>query len=364
MLNEPPVLNIRPRTNYNISTRIYTRVDASEDEDEEYGTNRNGFLDELGDSLQLTQTIFKDLLPLIQLDDYERPMIQLLREMVDSNRISAKDYEAYYQKFMLEAKQEMKKQVIIEKNRSIEKAQIDPSDKDEINERDDAREGGNEKLAMYATLLMPFWDIQPAVPVLFNTMLSSSDKQLKFATAQVMLRNGKALPDTLLTYFASLDDFRFDLYFYLKKIRQLDRFPAKYNNHVDIARSELLNVSTYSFPDTLVYLNRFPVQYKDRKGYIYFFKYRKKKDDKVWKIATAGLVPEQPGTYSFEVKKSYREEQDYDFSELTDTRIDEDEPLDEQLRKVLKKKLYSKRKSAARFYEEEDRYGSTRYFRD
>jgi hypothetical protein len=41
---------------------------------------------------------------------------------------------------------------------------------------------------------------------------------------------------------------------------------------------------------------------------------------------------------------------------MTATKIDEEEPLKEQLQKLLKRKLYAKRKSGEQFYDDENRY--------
>ncbi len=43
----------------------------------------------------------------------------------------------------------------------------------------------------------------------------------------------------------------------------------------------------------------------------------------------------------------------FDFTELTDTKVKEDEPVNKQLAKELKKILYSRRKSAKEFYGKE-----------
>ncbi|HYK57738.1 MAG TPA: hypothetical protein VEV15_14820, partial [Flavisolibacter sp.] len=51
-----------------------------------------------------------------------------------------------------------------------------------------------------------------------------------------------------------------------------------------------------------------------------------------------------------------KEEYEYNFTALTSTKIDEDEPLQEQLQKLLKKKEYAKRKSGAEFYNDENKY--------
>ena len=43
----------------------------------------------------------------------------------------------------------------------------------------------------------------------------------------------------------------------------------------------------------------------------------------------------------------------YNFTSFSDTKIKEDEPIDDQLKKLLKKIIYSRRKSAKGFYAED-----------
>jgi hypothetical protein len=88
------------------------------------GSSDGDFLNELDDSLKLTKTILTDLLPLMTLDDYKKPIMHLLRKMVDSNLVKAKEYEIYYSKFLIEAKQQLKKQNIEEKKSAIEKRRM------------------------------------------------------------------------------------------------------------------------------------------------------------------------------------------------------------------------------------------------
>jgi hypothetical protein len=88
---------------------------------------------------------------------------------------------------------------------------------------------------------------------------------------------------------------------------------------------------------------------------VYFFKYRQNKEDNSWKLATVGLLPSNPQEYRFQKKLSRKEEFDYNFTEITKTKIDEEEPLKEQLEKALKKKVFSKRKSGAQFYDADEK---------
>lgn len=153
-------------------------------------------------------------------------------------------------------------------------------------------------------------------------------------------------------------------------MKQSDKFPALYNNHLDIGKSSLLQTKSYGKPDSVLYVDRLTAEYKGKKGFIYFYKYKAKKDDLNWKIATVGLVPEdpkqffyeessRPGTAGFVSIYSYDQ---YYFTGFSDTKLNEDELPADQFRKLLKKMLYSRRKSARNFYEEDnERTSSTDY---
>jgi hypothetical protein len=374
MINEPPVLDVKGNssTSYNPGRRsragwpAYAPViDYGISTDYDYDNNNGSFLDDLSDSLLLTKTIFKDLLPLINLNDYEQPMMDLMGTLIDSSMITASDYEMYGSKFLLEAKQLLKKQIISEKNKQIEKAQETDEEKiDYYGNNNNDKDYGNNQLSLYATLLMPLWDANAAVPQLINQLLKSSDKRLKYNTTMLLLRNKKQLPDTMFKYFAAMDEYRYELYADLKEQKLLNLFPVAYNNHIDLAKSKLLSMKSYNKPDTIVFVERIAVQQKDRSGFVYFFKYKQKKDDNNWKLASVGLVPTDPKQFSFDKKLKYYEEQQYDFTELKETKIDNDTPLKEQIRKALKKMQYSKRNSAAEFYQEGEEYGMNNYFKN
>lgn len=361
MVTDPPVLDYSTTASpvrsgrYSLSNPYVIAV-APTGGDDDMSYDDNSFLDQLTDSLQLTTTIFRDILPLISIHDYEAPMKGLIGTLADSSMIGAKDYEAYQSKFLIEARQELKKQMIKEKNQSIKKAQSAQTDDkdDDSNTGEDAGQG-NEQLSLYATLLMPFWDRTPAVPQLINQMLASGDRRLKFNTALLLLQYGKPLPDTLLRYFAGLDEYRYELYHELKERKKAALFPAGYDHQTDLAKSKLLfQTAAYQKPDSLVYLDRLPLQAKGRSGFVYFFKYRESKNDNTWKIATVGLVPSDPKQFDIDIKKDAEEDAgDYDFTGLTETKIKNGEPLKEQLLKELKKMQYAKRPSAARFYSNE-----------
>lgn len=362
--NEPPVLGVGPG---NIIP--YSSGDFRFSMYSPYGNYHHGsFMNNLYDSLKLTRTILPELLPLLNLDDYKSGIMQLLGQMVDSNLVKAKDYETYFSKFFLEAKQELKKQAIREKQKAIDKAEKDKDDKmtGYALPGDEDKDYGNERLSLYATLLMPFWESNTSVRPVIGQLIASGDRQLKYRTLMLLLQNNKPYPDSLLNYFAGLDDYRYALYTGLKEQDKAAKFPGRYNNHPDLGKSRLLKEKSYEIPDTLVYVDRLPAAIKDRKGYICFFKYKVKKDDVSWKLATVGLVHEDTTRFLFEENEKaghplygsdYTDEYTYDFTGFTDTRLMDDQPVTEQLQKELKKMLYSRRKSAKEFYGKGDSNG-------
>jgi hypothetical protein len=205
-----------------------------------------------------------------------------------------------------------------------------------------------------------------SVQPLIQQMLRSNDKQLKYSTLLLLLRNNKPVPDTLITYFAGLEQYRYKLYKDLKEINIDVKFPAQYNNHLDLGKSKLMQEKSYDKPDSLVYIDRLAAEVKGKKGFVYFFKYKTRKDDLTWKLATVGLVPQNPKVFEFEnieepeypelyMTNEMNDYYKYDFTGFSDTKIKDDESLRDQLNKALKKLLYSKRKSAKEFYEKNGR---------
>jgi len=372
--NEPPVLETENRYQNNYRTYSYRSVYTNS------GSPDGDFLSELDDSLQLTKTILTDLLPLMTLDDYKKPIMHLLRKMVDSNLVKAKDYEIYYSKFLIEAKQQLKKQNIEEKKSAIEKAEEEKTETktDNLYRRNEGDQG-NEDLITYATLLLPFRETNPAVNDLLKKMLSSEDKRLKYNTVYLFLRHKISLPDSMLTYFAKLDDYRYELFTDLRTLKMQEKFPAEYKSQRDLSKSKLFS-SSYNKPDSLVFIDSLPASVKNRKGFVFFYKYKTKKDDQFWKLATAGLLSHDNNQFNYDDDEDDEDDDDeigytsimsgFNFSrddnkivftEFTDEKIKDDVPVKEQMEKQLKKILYSKRKSARMFYNEGQDYSNMSY---
>ena len=227
-------------------------------------------MDELTDTLLLTKTILPALLPLMTLDDYKKPLMHLLRTMVDSNMVSAKDYEIYLSKFLIEAKQELKRQAIAEKGSAIEKAEDEKQEaKTGSGLRTNEEDEGNEELITYATVLLPFRETNPAVQDVLKRMLSSSDNRLKYNTAYLFMRHKIPVPDSILTYFAALDEYRYELFTDLKKYKLMDKFPSVNKKLEELARSKLYAAGSNK-PVSLAYIDNLPLPLKQSKGHVFF----------------------------------------------------------------------------------------------
>ena len=300
----------------------------------------------LYDSLALTKVIFPDFLQLLTIDDYKEDVLNLLTSMVDSGYLKASDYETYFNKIHLDAKQMLKKQLAREESAKIEKA----SSKDKASSRyyeadddDNEDDDGNSNLQQYSVLLIPFWDKNPAVPTFFRQLMKTDSRRLLYETFILLLRNNKPVPDSLFNKYAAIDDYRAELYTDLKKMKKENLFPQAYRKQELFARSLLQNSERiYTKFDTLVFIEKVPVTYKGEKGFIYFYKYKRMKDDVYWQLASVGLQPENPNDIDVE---------NDEFTDIQKTKLENGKPISEQVSKALKELMYSKHPSASSFYQ-------------
>ena len=307
----------------------------------------SGLFTNLYDSLQLTHELFPELLQLLAVDDYKENVLSLLVTLVDSNIVKAEAYEAYFSKIYFDAKVELKKQM--SKDEKIqENVEGENDDNDKI-VTTDSYGSGNSTLDEYCVLLMPFYDRNINVQKYFEKLLQTKDIQIKLKVVVLLLRNKKNVADSIIQKLASTDRYRSRLYTALEEIKRLDRFPAQYKNQLAIARSILLSDKDYNKVDSVVFLKKQPVAYKNSKGMVYFFKYRVKKADE-WKIGFSGLQPEKENEIS----------SNDDLAVMTEKKIKKDEPVDDQFQKLLKKILFNFHKSSKNFYNYNDYYGRMR----
>lgn len=302
--------------------------------------------DDISDSLKLARNLFPEILQLASIEDYKHPLNDLLSQLVDSNYISAKDYENYFSNLYFDAKIELKKQQNIDE-KLLEKEDKKKEDEAENNTssvnkyyNNNYDDNASSDVDDYSVLLMPFYDTNPAVQKFFEKLLQSKDPDVRLDAATLMIRNNKKVPDSVLENLAAKDDYRAKLLRRLEKIKHTEFFPAKYKNQEDVAKSLLLNKTDIEKFAEIQLVGKQFVTVKNKKGYVYFFKYKAKKDDEDWHIGISGLQPEN-------LKEVSSNNMLTAFSEK---KLKNDIPIAQQFADELTKAIFEQYNSAKQFF--------------
>ncbi|MEO8712504.1 MAG: hypothetical protein ABI405_10295, partial [Parafilimonas sp.] len=329
--------NLQTKTSYTALKNFLLQDPPLFDDENDY----NDFFEGLEDSLLLTRLLFPEILQLTTIEDYKEPVIDLLATLLDSGFIQAKDYEEYFSKIYFDAKIEMKKQQNAEEKLLEQQSQKSFDEDNSANDNYADRYYATD-VDKYAALLLPFLDSNEALPKFFNRLLQSRDTGLQLSTAILLIKNHKPVPDSILNGIASKDNYRSDLLEDLEEISQVDLFPAKYKKQELIAQSLLLNDSKKTAFAEIEPEGKTVVYTKGKKGYVYFFRYKIKKEDD-WQIGISGLQPE-------DLKKVGT---DNTFVQLSNEKLTADKPAPEQFNEQLLKLILKQHKSAAHFFEDD-----------
>lgn len=307
----------------------------------------------LADSLPLARQLYPELLQLSTLNDYKDNVLSLLVTLVDSNLIKAPDYENYFAKIYFDAKIELKRQQIKDE-RLLEKELTDDDKNDESVFTPFYDKGSQNNINDYSVLLAPFYKDNKQVQLFFERLLKSREADVRLTAAVLLLRNRQPVADSILFKLAADDKYRSTLYVKLKKAARLDAFPAAYKNQQQLARSFLVADKNYQKIDSVVFLKKLPTGYMSDKGVVYCYKYRVNENDD-WKIGFSGLQSVNEKQISTGNK----------LTSMTEKKIKEDSPLDDQLQNELKKILFSFHKSSRNYYSNPyDRYKDTDSYED
>lgn len=330
------------------------------------GYDSNNFLDQLNDTLELTRQILPDLLPLLNLDEYSPPLMLLMTTMIDSSQLTAAEYQPYYSKFFLEARMEFRKAIARSRQYSMNKAREEQENEALAGayiayDRPDAGH-----LRSYMQLLVPFWDQKPAVRNLVDQIWRSGQSSMQYPVATLLLKTGKPVPDSVIRILAAEDQYRYNLYKVLERLQMTKRFPKEYSEPAQLIRGRLYQLRWNSKLDSVVYLDRLPLMFAKQKAYVYFFKYLEDKKEGQWKIGTVGLITDKgvelPSKSSWEVRGPVeRLLFSSDWTDLSEQRFKDDEPVREQLQKHLRRLEVGIRPSGQQFYRNTSAYDNYFY---
>ncbi len=291
----------------------------------------------LGDSLQLARELFPELMQLSAIRDYKDQVTGLLATLADSNIVKATDYESYFTKIYFDAKVELKK-LQVKDEKILEKEMVKADTDSPVSFGDYTYGRSSNDLDDYSVLLLPFYD-KKNVQLFFERLLSSREPTVRLDAAVLLLRNKLPVADSILENLAADDMYRGRLYTRLEKIKRLDRFPAKYKNQLDMARSFLVAYKSYNKPDSVIFVKKQPASCLDKKGVVYFFRYRLKKEDD-WKMGISGLQPEDEARIYTDSRLTI----------MTEKKLKKDEPEDEQFNNQLKRRIFSQYPGGRNFF--------------
>lgn len=297
------------------------------------------FFGKLYDSLQLSATLFPDMMDLSAVEDY-KPYIQaLLINLCDSSLLDAAIYKRYFPQIYVDARMELKKMQVGDEK----KMDREEEDGDMIEDGDEDRTG--LPVYTYARLLAPFYAQHNNVQLYFKRLLEVRDERTKLTIATLMLEQKLPLPDTMYHYLASRVVTSAAWLRALEKQGMASKFPAVFKKQVDISRSLLLESEGYEQFHAVEMKGRSWVSLKGRSGWVYFFRYKILPDDE-WQLGLSGI---QPANEKLVDVKG-------DLVRLTKKTIKSGTPLEEQFQDQLIRLIYENRQSSAGFFNEYDRY--------
>ncbi|GGB04391.1 hypothetical protein GCM10011511_29630 [Puia dinghuensis] len=291
---------------------------------------------DIGDSLALARTLFPGLLQLASVDDYKPNIQSLLSNLVDSNYLHAADYEPWFSQIYFDAKIQWKKQ----EGKDEKRLQKKEEEGDDNTDADSDESGGNE-LDEYAILLMPFYDRNPTIAHFFDKLLQSRDPQLRLTTSLLLLRHQHPVADSILLALAAGDATRSPLFEGLNAIGSGNRFPQRYRTQEDMARSLLVSGHGNTEFADIHMVDKQPAQFKNKRGLVYFFKYKVSKEDD-WQLGLSGIQPKDHLDIST----------DNSLVVLTGKKLRASVPPLQQFEEQWRKLLLSRRKSATVFFQD------------
>lgn len=285
--------------------------------------NIYSMLSPLRDSLELSKSLFPDLLQLTALTDYKEPVYSLLATMLDSNVIQPSLYESHISQIAFDAR------IALQKEIAGEQEQLDEDNDDEI----ESRFHPNNVLHEYAILLLPYRNTNKNADRFFTRYETTKNPLQQILLAQLYLRHKIPVADSLLQKIAVQEKYRVTLWEALQEIGQPDKFPKAYKKQESIARSILYNEVEYNTKlDSVVLIGKQHTTHRFKKGTVYLYKYKQKEED-AWYLGISGLQPEDEKQSSGNGS----------LTQLTDIRFDAARPVPEQFIKVIRQVKYKNR---------------------
>ena len=269
------------------------------------------------DSLSLTKYIYPDLFNFTFVDEYQKPIYDLMIKAIDSSELKKNILKKEYKQILREAKIELKSQI---SNEQTAKAKEEKRKYYYTSYKNQ----GNYKLIRYCRMLMPYY-AKLDVREFFGKLEKVQDYQIQTDLACLLILNQKEVSQATWNKLAADVINKHYLYESLKEIDKLDLFPSAELTQEGICQSFLYERGFDFSKDSLLFLSKEKVEVKGEEGFVYFFQSKGKNDDN-WELDFIGLQPldlTKVNTSNLFKKKGLKIGKDKDVKELIEEKMKE-----------------------------------------
>ena len=269
------------------------------------------------DSLSLTKYVYPDLLNFTFVEEYKKPIYDLMLRALDSSELKTKVLKKDYKQLLREAKIELKSQISTEQTAMAKEGKKKYYYTSYKNQ-------GNYELLRYCRILVPFYS-KSAVREFFKKTEKVQDYKVQTDIACLKVIHGiKVSNETWLRLAQDVINVQY-LYSKLKRIDRLDLFPKSEYTQEGICKSVLYERGFDFSKDSLLPITKIEVEVKGKKGFVYFFKSKGEKDDN-WELDYIGLQPldsSKINIVNLFKSKGERISKDKDLDELIEEKLKE-----------------------------------------
>ncbi len=276
----------------------------------------SGLINRLGDSLELTRKLFPDLLNYATIDEYKKPIYNMLSNVLKDDLIKPSDYVDFKKQILTEAKIELKRQL-------SKKIKNGTASNTRYNRYSRNSYGENSLLNTYVKLLFPFREDKNVQNFLSNLKLTDN-YYVKSTYLVLKLKNKERYDKKMLTALCKEMNSRGVLYQKLHAIGRTDIFPKEYHTKQEVYKALLFKyTSTKKLKDSVVFIKKQEFKKGDSTYEVFFFKTKPHVNsdsyDKDWKLNYICFKKEGSTIFVDYYHKGSNEE------------LDETKPIDEVL---------------------------------
>ncbi|PWG06353.1 TraB/GumN family protein [Polaribacter aquimarinus] len=257
------------------SEKSYTRFLKLLESDVPLSSNKyqmNRMIESVGDSLTIAKNLFPELLNYTTIEEYKKPIYELLVELIDEKLINSSDYLSYKKQLLNQAKIELKRQL-----------------GKKSNENSYASKSDGDLLKLYVKLLFPFRK-DKNVKTFFNNVEFIKNSDVKSTLIMLQIDASEKYNKDIFRDLVSNLSSRGVLYEKLHNIKKTSIFPEKYKNKEEIYKALLFKRNQKKeLKDSIVFLESRFFEVSKTKFEIYFYKSKINKNstqkyNKDWKM--------------------------------------------------------------------------------